>query len=62
MRILQPTVLYRYGRALSVATNAADRSRGRAMVEAALTDFRALEMVLHAKLADEFLRDWPPSS
>jgi hypothetical protein len=27
------------------------------MVEAALTDFRALEMVLHANLAERFLRD-----
>jgi len=26
------------------------------MVEAALTDFRALEMVTHANLADQFLR------
>ena len=32
------------------------------MVEAALTDFRALEMVLHANLAEQFLRDGPPAS
>jgi len=57
IRILQPTVLYWYGRALSAATDTADRSRGRAMAEAALTNFRALEMVLHANLAEEFLRE-----
>jgi tetratricopeptide (TPR) repeat protein len=57
IRILQPTVLYWYGRALSAAPNGAERARGRGMVEAALTDFRALEMVLHAKLAEQFLRD-----
>ncbi len=56
VRILQPTVLYWYGRALSTRADAADRARGRAMVEAALTDFRALEMVLHANLAEQFLR------
>jgi len=57
IRILQPTVLYWYGRALSAAPDPADRARGRAMVEAALTDFRALEMVLHANLAERFLSD-----
>ena len=57
MRLLQPTVLYWYGRALSAAPDASDRSRGRAMVETALTDFRALEMILHANLAEQFLRD-----
>ena len=56
IRILQPTVLYWHGRSLSTAADTADRSRGRAMVEAALTDFRALEMVLHANLAERFLR------
>ncbi len=57
VRILQPTVLYWYGRALSAGADAADHARGRAMVEAALTDFRALEMVLHANLAERFLRE-----
>jgi hypothetical protein len=38
-------------------TDVADRARGRAMVEAALIDFRTLEMVLHAGLAERFLRD-----
>ena len=57
IRILQPTVLYWYGRALSTSEDTADVARGRAMVEAALTDFRGLEMVLHANLAERFLRD-----
>jgi tetratricopeptide (TPR) repeat protein/predicted Ser/Thr protein kinase len=57
VRILQPTVLYWYGRFLFAAPDAAERARGRAMVEAALTDFRALEMVLHANLAEQFLRE-----
>lgn len=57
VRILQPTVLYWYGRALSTAAETADRWRGRAMVAAALADFRSLEMVLHAQLAEQFLRD-----
>ena len=55
IRILQPIVLYWYGRSLSTATHEADRTRGRTMVEAALTDFRALGMVLHAGLAERFL-------
>jgi tetratricopeptide (TPR) repeat protein/predicted Ser/Thr protein kinase len=55
IRILQPTVLYWYGRSLSTASDGADRLRGRAMVEAALTDFRVLEMVLHANLAEQLL-------
>ena len=57
VRILQPTVLYWYGRALSASADNADHARGRAMVEAALIDFRALEMLLHANLAERFLRD-----
>ena len=57
VRILQPTLLYWYGCALSTSADVADRARGRAMVEAALTDFLALEMVLHANLAERFLRE-----
>lgn len=57
IRLLQPTVLYGYGRSLSTTADTADRARGRAMVEAALVDFRALEMVLHANLAERFLRE-----
>jgi hypothetical protein len=57
VRILQPTVLNWYERSLMAGPDAAERSRGRGMVEATLTDFRALEMVLHATLAEEFLRN-----
>jgi hypothetical protein len=32
------------------------------MLEAALADFRTLEMVLHANLAEQFLRDSPATS
>jgi hypothetical protein len=46
-----------YGRALAASADAADHARGRALVEAALTDFRALEMVLQANLAERFLRE-----
>jgi tetratricopeptide (TPR) repeat protein/predicted Ser/Thr protein kinase len=56
MRITQPTVRYWYGRSLSSASDAVDRSRGRAMIEAALADFRTLEMALHANLAEQWLR------
>ena len=65
IRIFQPTVSYWYGRALSAAADPADRARGRAMVEAALADFRGLGMVLHAALAEQFLRglsSTPPAS
>jgi hypothetical protein len=55
-RILQPTVLYWHGRALADTSDAADQARGRAMIEAALTDFRGLEMVTHAHLAEQFLQ------
>jgi tetratricopeptide (TPR) repeat protein/predicted Ser/Thr protein kinase len=54
-RILEPTVMYWYGRALSRADNDVDRTRGRGMVQVALTEFRALDMVLHAQLAERFL-------
>ena len=57
MRLVEPTVQYWYGRALSAAPDAADRARGRAMVDASVTAFRALEMVLHANLAEQFLRE-----
>lgn len=49
---------YRILSLLGAGGDAGRRSaRGRAMVEEALTGFRALEMVLHAKLAEDFLRD-----
>jgi hypothetical protein len=55
IRILQPTVLYFYGRSTSATTDVAARARGRAMIEGAITEFRTLEMVLHAGLAERFL-------
>ncbi|HWI20659.1 MAG TPA: AAA family ATPase [Vicinamibacterales bacterium] len=61
IRNLQPTALHWYGRSLSTAADPADRLRGRGMVEAALTDFRSLEMVLHATLAEQFLRTEQPA-
>ena len=57
MRLMEPTVLYWNGRALSAAPDAADRARGRAMVEASAIDFRGIEMVVHANLAEQFLRE-----
>lgn len=57
VRIQQPTVLYWYGRSICATADTAERARGRAMVEAALTDFRTLGMVLHADLAERFLRE-----
>jgi len=56
IRILEPTVLYWYGRALSSSSETAEHARGRAMVESALTGFREREMVLHADQAERFLR------
>jgi hypothetical protein len=56
-RILQPTVQYWYGRMLSGHADPVEQSRGRQMLEAAALDFRSLEMVLHADLAEQFLRD-----
>ena len=37
--------------------DAAERSRGLAMIEGALADFRSLGMVLHAQLAKRFLNE-----
>jgi tetratricopeptide (TPR) repeat protein len=55
-RILQPTVQFWYGRMLAGQNDPSEQSRGRAMIEAAAHDFRSLEMVLHADLAERFLR------
>ena len=55
MAARKPTCLQRPP--LPAAANTADRAHRRAMVEAALTDFRGLEMVLHANLAEQFLRE-----
>jgi hypothetical protein len=56
-RLLKPSVQYWYGRTLSRHSDTTERSRGRAMLKAALADFQSLEMVLHAKLAEAQLRD-----
>jgi tetratricopeptide (TPR) repeat protein len=55
-RLLQPTTRYWYGRFLTSQPAGEEQVRGRAMVEAALKDFRTLEMVPHADLAERFLR------
>ena len=57
LRALQPMVLYWYGRAMSRASEPAEVARGHAMVEAAMTDFRALAMVVHAGLAARWLHE-----
>jgi tetratricopeptide (TPR) repeat protein len=56
IRLLQPTVLFWHGRSLAGRREPAERERGRAMLTAAIKDFRTLEMVLHARLAEQFLR------
>jgi hypothetical protein len=55
-RLLQPTARYWYGRLLVNDPYPAEQARGRAMIEAAATDFRSLEMVTYANLAERFLR------
>jgi tetratricopeptide (TPR) repeat protein len=55
-RLLQPTARYWYGRLLVDDPRPAEQARGRAMIEAAATDFRSLEMVTYANLAEQFLR------
>jgi hypothetical protein len=54
-RIHEPMILYWYGRAVAATPDAAERSRGRAMIEAALTDFRSLGMPFHVTLAEAAL-------
>ena len=44
---------YWHGRMLLESADDSGRARGRLMIEAAATDFRALEMVLHLKLAEQ---------
>jgi predicted ATPase/tRNA A-37 threonylcarbamoyl transferase component Bud32 len=53
-RPLQPVTLYWHGRSIAARTGTGDRERGRAMVAAALEDFRALGMVPYARLAEQF--------
>ena len=55
-RLLQPTARYWYGRLLVEDPHPAEQARGRAMIEAAATDFRSLEMVTYASVAEQFLR------
>jgi hypothetical protein len=55
-RLLQPTVRYWYGPLLVDDPNPAEQARGRALIAAAATDFRSLEMVTYANLAEQFLR------
>jgi hypothetical protein len=55
-RLLQPTARYWYGRLLVDDPHPAEQARGRALIEAAATDFRSLEMVTYASLAEQFLR------
>jgi hypothetical protein len=55
-RLLQPTARYWYGRLLIDDPHPAEQARGRAVIEAAATDFRSLEMVTYANLAEQLLR------
>ena len=55
-RLLQPAARYWYGRLLVDDPHPAEQARGRAMIEAAATDFRSLEIVTYATLAEQFLR------
>ena len=56
LRLLQPTARYWYGRLLVEDPHTAEQARGRAMIEAAATDFRSLEMITYANLAEQLLR------
>jgi hypothetical protein len=55
-RLLQPTARYWYGRLLVDDLRPGEQARGRAMIAAAASDFRSLEMVTYANLAEQFLR------
>ena len=56
IRIQQATAAFWYGRMLLDDPDPVERSRGRAMVEAAVADFRTLEMVTYGRLAEALLR------
>jgi hypothetical protein len=56
LRLVQPTARCWYGRLLVDDPHPAEQARGRAMIEAAAIDFRSLEMVTYANLAEQFLR------
>jgi hypothetical protein len=51
-----PTARHWYGRLLVDDPHPSEQARGRAMVAAAATDFRSLEMVTYANPAEQFLR------
>jgi len=55
-RLLQPTAQFWYGRMLLDDPHPAEKARGRGMIEAAIADFRSLEMVTYADLAERTLR------
>jgi hypothetical protein len=55
LRPVQPIALFFYGRCLAQRESPADRERGRAMLVAALDDFRALKMTLFARHAEQAL-------
>ena len=57
LRLLQPSAQFWYGRMLLDDPESSERLRGRAMLEAATTDFRSLEMVTYANLAETLLRE-----
>jgi hypothetical protein len=54
--LLQQTARNWYGRLLVDDPHPAEQVRGRALIEAAATDFRSLEMITYANLAKQFLR------
>ena len=56
LRLLQPTARYWYGRLLVDDPHPAEQTHARAMIESAATDFRSLEMVTYANLAEQLLR------
>jgi tetratricopeptide (TPR) repeat protein len=55
LRPVQPVVLFFYGRHLAQRQQPADRERGRAMMVAALDDYRTLGMTLYAGHAESAL-------
>jgi hypothetical protein len=55
LRPVQPVVLFYYGRHLAQRQAPADRARGRAMIVAALDDYRTLGMPLYARHAEHAL-------
>jgi tRNA A-37 threonylcarbamoyl transferase component Bud32/tetratricopeptide (TPR) repeat protein len=56
IRLLQPTARYWYGCMLLEDPRVEEQARGHAMLEEAAADFRTLEMVTYANLAEKRLR------